>query len=88
MIVCVCHRVSDRDITSEVNDGCRSFDMLQAELGVGTSCGACAECARDVFDRQCAVHAQPATAVAPAASQGSSGWAELTLWRGPLVRAA
>jgi bacterioferritin-associated ferredoxin len=50
MIVCVCHRVSDRDIEHEVRQGCHSFEELQDDLRVGTGCGACLECARDTFD--------------------------------------
>ena len=50
MIVCVCHRVSDRDIEREVRHGCASFDELQDELRVGTACGTCTDCARDTFD--------------------------------------
>ena len=50
MIVCVCHRVSDRDIEREVRHGCQSFDELQDELRVGTACGRCTDCARDTFD--------------------------------------
>ena len=50
MIVCVCHRVSDRDIEREVRHGCESFDELQDELRVGTACGSCTDCARDTFD--------------------------------------
>jgi bacterioferritin-associated ferredoxin len=49
MIVCICLRVSDRDIAREVRDGCASFDALQLELGVGTRCGACTDCARKTF---------------------------------------
>jgi bacterioferritin-associated ferredoxin len=55
MIVCVCHRVSDRDIAHAVRAGCGSFDELQDALRVATACGACGDCARDTFDRQ---HAQ------------------------------
>lgn len=51
MIVCLCRRVSDRDIASAAKDGCASFDELQVELGVGTCCGRCGDYARDVFDR-------------------------------------
>jgi len=51
MIVCVCRRVSDRDIEREVRAGCCCFDALQDELGVARSCGACADCARAVFAR-------------------------------------
>ena len=50
MIVCVCHRISDRQIEREVRGGCTSFDELQAELRVGTACGACTDCARETFD--------------------------------------
>nr|WP_297356880.1 (2Fe-2S)-binding protein [uncultured Caldimonas sp.] len=46
MIVCVCRRVSDRDIERLARSGCSSFDELQMELGVATCCGQCAECAR------------------------------------------
>jgi bacterioferritin-associated ferredoxin len=53
MIVCVCRRVSDRDIAREVQDGCLSFDALQDELQVGTACGACSDCARTTFDSLC-----------------------------------
>jgi bacterioferritin-associated ferredoxin len=49
MIVCLCHRVSDRDIASEAAAGCASFDELQDSLRVGTACGACLSCAREVF---------------------------------------
>ena len=49
MIVCICHRVSDRDIAREVRDGCASFEALQDELRVGTHCGACTDCARKTF---------------------------------------
>ena len=50
MIVCVCHRVSDRDIAIAASSGCPSFDALQDELRVATACGACHDCAREVFD--------------------------------------
>ena len=53
MIVCVCRRVSDRDIHQAARDGVQSFDELQAELGVATACGSCADCARDTWVRAC-----------------------------------
>ena len=49
MIVCICHRISDRDIARAARGGCSSFDELQFELGVGTRCGNCQDCARDTF---------------------------------------
>ncbi|MBC7734596.1 MAG: (2Fe-2S)-binding protein [Bacteriovorax sp.] len=57
MIVCVCHRVSDRDIAREVRQGCASFEALQDELRVGTGCGGCIDCAQQTFDHACARNA-------------------------------
>lgn len=50
MIVCVCHRVSDRDITAAVKAGTATFGELQDELHVATNCGRCRDCAHEVFD--------------------------------------
>lgn len=73
MIVCLCHRVSDRDIVAAVNAGTRCFEVLQDELRVASSCGACHDCAREVFDSACAaarVTARPEAATAANAAQG------------------
>lgn len=53
MIVCVCKRVSDREIHRHVRAG-MGFDEIQFELGVATQCGKCEECARDVI-AQCSI---------------------------------
>ena len=50
MIVCVCHRVSDRDIAIAASSGCPNFEALQDDLRVATACGACRDCACAVFD--------------------------------------
>ena len=52
MIVCVCHRVSDREIARHAHAG-MSFDEIQFELGVATQCGRCETCARDVVAKSC-----------------------------------
>ena len=59
MIVCVCHRVSDHTIVREVRAGCASFDELQDTLRVATACGACSDCAREVFARACGAPDRP-----------------------------
>jgi len=51
MIVCVCHRISDRDIARHAQQGIASFDELQMESGVSTCCGKCESCARDTFEQ-------------------------------------
>ena len=50
MIVCVCHRVSDRDIQRAVASGVRCFEVLQDDTCLASSCGCCHDCAREVFD--------------------------------------
>ena len=62
MIVCLCHRVSDRDIKAAVTDGTRCFEILQDDLRVASSCGSCHDCAREVFDAACAGAARCAQA--------------------------
>ena len=54
MIVCICHRVSDRDIARSAQSGCESFDELQFELLVATACGKCHDCAYETFQRHTA----------------------------------
>jgi bacterioferritin-associated ferredoxin len=63
MIVCLCHRVSDRDIKAAVCAGTRCFEVLQDDLRVASSCGCCLDCAREVFDG--ALSARPAAASIP-----------------------
>ena len=55
MIVCVCRRVSDREIARHAHAG-MSFDEIQFELGVATQCGRCEGCARDVVAQCSASH--------------------------------
>lgn len=68
MIVCVCRRVSDRDIQHAVHRGCGSFEDLQMELGVATCCGRCADCARSVLHtvQSRPAHGASAAVMAPA----------------------
>ena len=67
MIVCVCRRVSDRQIREAVADGAVSLECLQFELGVATQCGRCAECACAVLNE-----AMAAQAAAPGAIQAAA----------------
>jgi bacterioferritin-associated ferredoxin len=50
MILCLCHRISDRDLAREAARGCPSFDALQDETRLGTACGACVDFAREAFE--------------------------------------
>jgi bacterioferritin-associated ferredoxin len=50
MIVCLCRRISDRDIAQAVRNGTTCFAQLQDDTGVASCCGCCHDCAREVFD--------------------------------------
>ncbi len=54
MIVCICHRISERDIVAHAKQG-KSFDEIQFDLGVATCCGRCEDCARQLM-RDCAAY--------------------------------
>ena len=69
MIVCVCRRISDREIARHARAGL-GFDEIQFELGVATQCGQCEGCARDVV-AQC--NASCPTANIKLASQSLEG---------------
>jgi bacterioferritin-associated ferredoxin len=60
MIVCVCRRVSDREIARHARAG-MDFDTIQFELGVATQCGQCESCAREMV-AQCSA-ASPVAAI-------------------------
>lgn len=60
MYVCVCHAITDREIRAAADLGTRTFEDLQATLGVATCCRRCTDCARGVFAS--ALGAQPACA--------------------------
>jgi bacterioferritin-associated ferredoxin len=50
MIVCLCRRVSHRDIEAAVASGHRDLDALAESLGLGTGCGRCREFTRTLID--------------------------------------
>jgi bacterioferritin-associated ferredoxin len=63
MIVCVCRRVSDREIARQARAG-MDFETIQFELGVATQCGQCESCARAVVAQCCAAHPMAALQLA------------------------
>lgn len=62
MIVCVCNRISDREITHHAQAGL-DFSDIQLELGVATQCGQCEGCARELVER-CAQAGRPSALAA------------------------
>jgi bacterioferritin-associated ferredoxin len=72
MIVCVCQRVSDREIARHARAGF-GFDDIQLELGVATQCGRCEGCARDIVAQCNASHPVAAIQLASAILE-SKAW--------------
>ena len=52
MIVCVCNNISEKKIHHAVDAGMSTMSDLRTHLNVGTCCGKCAGCARQVL-REC-----------------------------------
>ncbi|RJG02160.1 (2Fe-2S)-binding protein [Noviherbaspirillum sedimenti] len=52
MIVCVCNNVSDRKIRQAADEGMTTLADLRKHLDVGTCCGKCHSCAKQVL-REC-----------------------------------
>lgn len=50
MYVCVCHGVTDKDIVKAIDGGIHTMEGLSNELMVGTCCGRCSDCAREVLN--------------------------------------
>jgi bacterioferritin-associated ferredoxin len=69
MIVCVCNRISDREIARHVHAG-MDFSDIQLELGVATQCGQCESCAREVVAQCSATAPQAAIQLASSIMEG------------------
>lgn len=49
MYVCLCNRVTDKDIRRAATEGAASLSDLKSMLGVSSQCGSCAEVAQQVL---------------------------------------
>ncbi len=47
MFICVCNAITERQVQEAVATGASSLSDLEAQLGVGGSCGCCRETASD-----------------------------------------
>jgi bacterioferritin-associated ferredoxin len=71
MIVCVCNRISDREIARHVHAG-MDFSDIQLELGVATQCGQCESCAREVVAQCSATSPVAAIQLASSITEGKA----------------
>jgi bacterioferritin-associated ferredoxin len=49
MYVCVCNKVTDKQITEAVRRGTDTLEAVSRELGVASCCGRCRDCALRVI---------------------------------------
>jgi len=49
MIVCVCKRVSDRELEAAMADGAKNVKQLSRRTGCGTQCGRCVPTVREML---------------------------------------
>jgi len=49
MFVCICNKVTDRQIREACDNGAMSINCLKDRLKVATCCGRCEDCAKRVL---------------------------------------
>jgi bacterioferritin-associated ferredoxin len=63
MYICICNAITDRQVRACVAHGASSVEELAFELGVGSGCGRCRECAKQLLQELRRDH--PAAACVP-----------------------
>ncbi|WP_052378513.1 (2Fe-2S)-binding protein [Polycyclovorans algicola] len=71
MIICVCKRLSCRDVNAAVDNGARTWAELRSELGIASTCGRCACEARAVMRQRLQGHSAAAS-VMPSLATGAA----------------
>ena len=51
LYICICNAVTERQLKECARSGATSLDDLAFQLGVGTGCGRCRECASGVLEQ-------------------------------------
>lgn len=79
MFICICNAITERQVQSAVATGAHTMSDLQAQLGVATCCGCCAETAVEYLPGgRYASHATPpahmgSVVVEPATAESAVG---------------
>lgn len=47
MYICICNAITEKTVIEAVNNGASTLEDLQAELGVASCCGCCAQTASE-----------------------------------------
>ena len=49
MYICLCNAITEKAVRECAQSGACSLEQLSSELGIGTGCGRCCECAKEVL---------------------------------------
>jgi bacterioferritin-associated ferredoxin len=49
MYICICNAITEKAVRECARQGACSVDQLASELGVGSGCGRCRDCANEVL---------------------------------------
>ena len=52
MIVCVCNRITEKEVRKAAHKGCRTPEAAYASLDCEVQCGCCLDYAQDVIDEE------------------------------------
>lgn len=53
MIVCVCNRITEKEVREAAYKGARTPEMAYACVGCEVQCGCCLDYAQDIIDEEC-----------------------------------
>jgi bacterioferritin-associated ferredoxin len=52
MIVCVCNRITEKEVCRAARDGARTGEKAYERLGCDVQCGCCLDYAQEVIDQE------------------------------------
>jgi bacterioferritin-associated ferredoxin len=55
MIVCICNRITEKEVRAAARSGARTPEGAYAQLGCEVQCGCCLDYAHDVIDEELSV---------------------------------
>lgn len=58
MYICICNAVTEKDIHKAIKNGACSMNDLSEQLKVGTCCGRCKDCAKEMLNEYSPTHIQ------------------------------
>ncbi|TYL48188.1 (2Fe-2S)-binding protein [Marinomonas sp. IMCC 4694] len=64
MYICICNKVSDRDLKASINEGATTMRELYKAHNIGSQCGKCCQCAKTILNNELLILAEGQVKVA------------------------